>query len=111
MAAIHETAYPRIKPNLSHKELKEIFTPTKEELILLDSKTEQVKPEKILAVTFTRTAAGDLKKKLQQGIAGAEKIHAMTLHSFCFGLLNRKDVFDRLQRRPRRLKTLLLSFF
>ena len=39
MAAIHETAYPRIKPNLSHQELKEIFTPTEEELFLLDSKT------------------------------------------------------------------------
>lgn len=66
---------------------------------------EKIEPEKILAVTFTRTAANDLKKELQQGIAGAEKIHAMTLHSFCFGLLNRKDVFDKLQRIPRPLKT------
>jgi DNA helicase II / ATP-dependent DNA helicase PcrA len=66
---------------------------------------EQVKPDKILAVTFTRTAASDLKKELQLGIAGAEKIHAMTLHSFCFGLLNQKDVFDKLQRIPRPLKT------
>jgi len=66
---------------------------------------EQVKPEKILAVTFTRTAASDLKKELQQGIAGAEKIHAMTLHAFCFGLLNKKEVFEQLQRRPRPIKT------
>jgi hypothetical protein len=28
MAAIHETAYPRIKSNLSKKELTEIYTPT-----------------------------------------------------------------------------------
>lgn len=66
---------------------------------------EKVKPETILAVTFTRTAANDLKKELQEGIPGAEKIHAMTLHAFCFSLLNRKDVFDQLQRKPRPLKT------
>ncbi len=41
MPAIHETAYPRIKPNLSPKELKELFTPTEEELFLLDSKTKK----------------------------------------------------------------------
>lgn len=41
MAAIHETAYPRIKPNLSRKELKEIFTPTPDELFLLNSKTKR----------------------------------------------------------------------
>jgi len=44
MAAIHETAYPRIKPNLTYKELKEIFAPTEEELILLDSRTKKTLP-------------------------------------------------------------------
>lgn len=44
MPAIHETAYPRIKPNLSSKELKEVFTPTEEELFLLDSKTKKTLP-------------------------------------------------------------------
>lgn len=44
MAAIHETAYPRIKPNLSHKEIKEVFTPTEEELALLDSNTKKTLP-------------------------------------------------------------------
>jgi hypothetical protein len=44
MSAIHETAYPRIKPNLSPKELKEVFTPTEEELSLLDSKTKKKLP-------------------------------------------------------------------
>lgn len=66
---------------------------------------EKINPEKILAVTFTRTAASDLKKELQQGFAGAEKIHAVTLHAFCFALLNRKEIFDKLQRKPRPLKT------
>jgi hypothetical protein len=31
----------QIKPNLSHKELKKIFTPTDDELILLDLKTKK----------------------------------------------------------------------
>ena len=44
MPAIHETAYPRIKPNLSPKELKELFTPNEEELILLDCKTKKSMP-------------------------------------------------------------------
>src|SRR3990167_7897862 len=44
MAAIHETAYPRIKPNMSHQELKEIFTPTEEELALLKRKTKKTLP-------------------------------------------------------------------
>ena len=44
MAAIHETAYPRIKPNLTHKELNEIFKPKEEELTLLNSKTKKVMP-------------------------------------------------------------------
>jgi hypothetical protein len=40
MAAIHATAYPSIKPNLSHKELREIFTPREEEILLLNTKTK-----------------------------------------------------------------------
>lgn len=40
MAAIHETAYPRIKPNLTHKELRDIFTPQETEISLLNSKTK-----------------------------------------------------------------------
>lgn len=41
MAAIHETAYPRIKPFFTQKELSEVFKPNKEELLLLDSKTKK----------------------------------------------------------------------
>jgi hypothetical protein len=44
MAAIHETAYPRVKSNFSQKELKEIFTPTDEELFLLNVKTKRTLP-------------------------------------------------------------------
>lgn len=45
MAAIHETAYPRIKPKFSKKELTEIFKPTAEELCLLDANTKKTLPK------------------------------------------------------------------
>lgn len=32
MSSIHETAYPRFKPNLTNQELDEIYTPSQEEL-------------------------------------------------------------------------------
>ncbi|CAN7775976.1 Tn3 family transposase [Cupriavidus necator] len=35
MAAIHETAYPRFKPDLTERELAEIYTPTASELIFV----------------------------------------------------------------------------
>lgn len=67
---------------------------------------EAVSSKEILAVTFTRTSANDLKKELKDlGIPGAEQIQAMTLHAFCFGLLNQKEVFESLGRHPRPLKT------
>jgi superfamily I DNA/RNA helicase len=63
-----------------------------------------VAPERILAVTFTRTAARDLERELQNmGVPGCERIAAGTVHSFCFKLLLRHDVFGFLGRVPRRL--------
>lgn len=63
---------------------------------------EGQEPRKILAVTFTRTAAQDLKNEIQSiGIAGADKVVAKTLHSFCFGLLNKKDIIENTGRFPR----------
>lgn len=53
MAAIHETAYPRIKPNLNYKEQKEIFTPTAEELFLLETKTKKTLPISRLGFMIT----------------------------------------------------------
>ena len=32
MTAIHETAYPRIRSNVTDKELVELYTPTEEQL-------------------------------------------------------------------------------
>lgn len=65
-----------------------------------------VAPERILAVTFTRTAARDLERELQNmGVPGCEEISAGTVHSFCFKLLLRNDVFGFLGRFPRGLIT------
>jgi DNA helicase II / ATP-dependent DNA helicase PcrA len=65
-----------------------------------------VAPNRILAVTFTRTAARDLEKELQDmGVPGCENIVAGTVHSYCFQLLLRNDVFALLGRVPRGLIT------
>jgi DNA helicase-2/ATP-dependent DNA helicase PcrA len=62
------------------------------------------KPQRILAVTFTRTSAHALVRELATlGVAGCEKIRAMTLHSFCLGLLNRQEVFEAINRTARPL--------
>ena len=63
-------------------------------------------PRKILAITFTRTAAADLVTELASlGVEGCEHIRAGTLHSYCFSLLRREEVFEFLDRRPRPLIT------
>lgn len=65
-----------------------------------------VEPECILAVTFTRTAARDLERELQDmGVPGCENIVAGTVHSYCFQLLLRNYVFATLGRVPRGLIT------
>lgn len=59
-------------------------------------------PERILAVTFTRTAAADLVKEIcDLGEAGCENIKAGTLHSYCFGVLSRNAALQYLNRVPR----------
>lgn len=44
MTAIHETAYPRLKPNPDEYELKQNFSPTKEETELLNKNTSRKSP-------------------------------------------------------------------
>lgn len=63
-----------------------------------------IDPKKILLVTFTRTAAQDLKKELLKlGAPGVEEIKAGTLHSFCYRMLLRDSVLQITGRHPRPL--------
>lgn len=65
---------------------------------------DSVVPDRILAVTFTRTAAADLKRELHKmDILGCENIKAGTVHAFCFHLLLSNEVFGFLGRVPRGL--------
>jgi superfamily I DNA/RNA helicase len=65
---------------------------------------QNVPPERVLAVTFTRTAANDLVEKLAAlGAPGANLVVARTLHSLCFSLLGRAAVFQALHRTARPL--------
>lgn len=68
---------------------------------------EQGVPAKnILAVTFTRTAAAALVKDLTNlGINGCENVRVGTLHSLCFSILRRNEVFSFLQRKANPLIT------
>ncbi|KAK9791154.1 hypothetical protein WJX73_006138 [Symbiochloris irregularis] len=47
-----------------------------------------VPPANILMVTFSRKAADDLKRRLA-GVTGAEKVTALTFHSYCYRLIMR----------------------
>lgn len=68
---------------------------------LLEEGTE---PRRVLAVTFTRTAAADLKAEIQAlNVEGASQVIARTLHSLCFEILGREQVFRHLQRQARPL--------
>jgi DNA helicase II / ATP-dependent DNA helicase PcrA len=61
-------------------------------------------PARILAVTFTRNAAKELIRDIRAlGVAGCDRVRAGTLHSYCFGLLLRNEVLQRLRRYPRPL--------
>ncbi len=65
---------------------------------------EGVDPRQTLAVTFTRTAARDLREQLLGlGAPGADQVNATTLHSLCFSALLADEVFQATNRRPRPL--------
>jgi len=65
---------------------------------------EEVPPGEILLISFTRTAAHDLRTKIANlGVAGAEEVRATTLHAYCFGLLRTNAVLEITRRTPRPL--------
>lgn len=67
-------------------------------------------PTRVMVVTFTRNAAASLVNDLTDlNVAGCEEVQVGTLHSFCFQLLNREDVFEYLARVPRPIISLSKS--
>jgi DNA helicase-2/ATP-dependent DNA helicase PcrA len=61
-------------------------------------------PSCLLAVTFTRTAARDLKNDLHSlGVEGCELVRACTLHSLCYSILHKHEVFRVMERETRTL--------
>ena len=61
-----------------------------------------ISPDKILAITFTRTAAHDLKTEISSlGIEGASDVHSRTLHSHALRILMREGVLEQTGRNPR----------
>lgn len=71
---------------------------------------EGIDPKRILAVTFTRNAAANLVQDLKSlKISGCESIRSGTLHSFCFSLLAKQNVFEFLERVARPMVTFLKS--
>ena len=65
---------------------------------------ENMPPKSILVTTFTRTAAGDLKRELESmNVPGASSVHSTTLHALCFRILSRQHVLEITGRVPRPL--------
>ena len=65
---------------------------------------DEVDPRTILAVSFTRTAAKDLRDQLGAlQSPNAMDVRASTLHSLSFSILNHGAVFAHTQRSPRPL--------
>lgn len=61
-----------------------------------------VTPERILLLSFTRVAAGDLRDKIAKlNVDDAEKVRASTVHAYCFGLLRQDGVLRATGRNPR----------
>lgn len=66
--------------------------------------SEGVNGHRILLISFTRTAAQDLREKVAAlGVGGADEVTATTLHAYCFGVLRRDAVLAITQRSARPL--------
>lgn len=61
-------------------------------------------PQRILACTFTRTAAHDIAREIAAlGVSGAGDVWSGTLHSLSFSILSGREVFQATGRVPRPL--------
>jgi DNA helicase II / ATP-dependent DNA helicase PcrA len=64
--------------------------------------SEGFTPERILAITFTRTAAKDLKRDISNlKVENSENVVARTLHSHALSILMRADIIEQTARTPR----------
>ena len=65
---------------------------------------EGIDPSAILLVTFTRVAAQDLAKAIQElNVEGSEEVRSGTLHSLCHEILSQNQVNELTGRVPRML--------
>ena len=77
-------------------------------LRLLEQETD---PRRLLACTFTRTAARDISKEISTlDIDGADKVWSGTLHGLCFSILQRQEVLDATGRSARPLALFEVKF-
>ena len=68
-------------------------------------------PHRILACTFTRTAARDISKAISElDIKGAENVWSGTLHGLCFSILQRQEVLEVTGRSARPLAKFEVRF-
>lgn len=81
---------------------------TKRLLRLIQQK--KVEPHQVLAVTFTRTAANDLRKSLEKTLGEKYKaFRSSTLHSLCFNIVEEQRFLEVRNRHPRFLLTVTKS--
>lgn len=72
---------------------------------------EGAAPQRILACTFTRTAARDISKEITGlDVDGAERVWSGTLHGLCFSILQRQDVLEATGRVARPLAQFEVRF-
>lgn len=65
---------------------------------------DKANPRRILACTFTRTAAEDITRAIAElGVDRADEIQTHTVHGFCFSMLSSQDVLQATGRVPRPL--------
>ena len=66
-----------------------------ERIVHLLNHVPELKPEQILAVTFTEKAAGEMKHRVAKSLPGLESSpHISTFHAFCLGVLRERH-FER----------------
>jgi superfamily I DNA/RNA helicase len=66
--------------------------------------SEGVPGKSILLLSFTRTAASDLRDKIAAlNVPEADQVQALTIHSYCFQVLNQSAVLIATKRKPRTL--------